>query len=226
MSENLSKLSQYIEMGNIAVESNDHEALLKFSTEILDMDSENYYGWYFKAEYFITRATNGNMQADGYISAMKKVFKHCDDSNVKKMFILKVINNLKGYILGLVNQKNQMGLFIGTTLDSVYIEAFIQLVQIKEALDEYILIDDSEIISELEELLIVYGNMSKTFPFNPNVNNPSVKTVFEKGIPQSSLAEIKSRISSEKSNSAAAYIILGAAGVVLFIWWMGWGIWW
>lgn len=223
----MAKIENLIEMGNVAVDSNDKEGLLKFSTEILDLDSKNYHGWYFKAQYFMAMATWGNMQADGYISSMKKAFKCVSSEEEKNILILKVISNLNGYMFGLIEQKNSLGAFgTDTSLDSVYINAFTQLVLIKESLNDFIISTNENIVKQLEELLLAYGAVTRKFPFNATINNPSVNNLFEQGISPDRIQSIGEQNSSSRALSGVGLIILFIFGAIAVIWWLGWGVIW
>jgi hypothetical protein len=223
----MAKIENLIEMGSVAVDSNDKEGLLKFSTEILDLDSKNYHGWFFKAQYFMAIATWGNMQAEGYVSSMKKAFKCVKSEEEKNILISKVISNLNGYMYGLIQQKNSLGGFgTDTTLDSVYINAFSQLVLIKESLNEFIINKNENIVNQLEELLLAYGAVSRKFPFNTIVNNPSVKSLFEQGISSERIQSIGMQNSLSRAGSAIGLVILFILGAIAVVWWIGWGVYW
>jgi hypothetical protein len=212
-------------MGKVAVESNDEQSLLKFSTEILEMDPKNSTGWYFKAQYFLAKATLGNMQSEGYVSSMKKAFEYADLGQ-RNGYAIKIADNLAGYINNLVNQKDSMGLMGGSTLDSVYIDSFAELVKIKSELDPFILIDEFEVKKSLENLMMSYGQLRKKFPFNPLVNGQEIKKLFQNGLDESTVQQLSTAIDSERASSAVGLVVLGILGAILLIWWFGWGILW
>lgn len=223
MEEN-SKIKQLIELGKIAVDAGDHEALLKYSTEIIDNDPKNPFGWYFKAEYFISRATYGNMQVDGYTTSMKQAFINVVDNSDKYLLMNRVIDNITGHLYGLLNAK--VGENFTSTLDSVYIGAFTQLVRIKKELNPYIISDETTVIEKLQLALTAYGSFRSKFPFNATLNSPETKEVFEKGIPQNIVESSNNQTAISSGTNAIGIVILGILGFIALVWWIGWGIFW
>jgi hypothetical protein len=130
-------------------------------------------------------------------------------------------------MFGLIEQKNSLGGFgTDTSLDSVYINAFSQLVSIKESLNDFIISKNENIVKQLEELLLAYGAVSRKFPFNTTVNNPSVKDLFEQGIAPDRIEAIGSQNSSSRVASAIGLVILFIFGAIAVVWWLGWGVIW